>query len=192
MSQYTATHRGNAVTLPGPLALIEAGRSDRAVSWYDLAGRSVRAFAEKVGETPEHVASVLAITSPRVSVAHNVALTRAFFEVGALPPLPASRAALANYLAGPQDPARIRGDKTRNFALAILGDVDAVVVDVWTVRGLGWADRRIGRKVYRKAAATLRALGTRAGLDARDAQAALWYGTRAAYGRGGGQDLIVL
>lgn len=191
MSRYAKSFRGSEIRLPGPAALIREGleiTSGAAADWYTRAARSAEVFAFDVGAPTSQVCDVLGVTSPRVSVRRNVALTRRYFE-GTLDRaglLPATAAALAHWEDRGRVTDAIRGDKTRSFSRAIQGDASAVVVDVWTVRGLGWTDRRIGRRVYKRAAAVLRGLATREGLTPAAAQAALWYGVRGRHGYLGG------
>lgn len=186
MSTYDKTHRGREIKLPGPLALIREGSSPVSLSWYSAAGASIAAYADERGLSIPLVASVVAVTSPRVTVGGNVKLARRFLETGSRKGMMAStRAALDHYL----ETGEIRGPKTGAFALALQGDASAVVVDVWTVRGLGWTKKNVSKRVYREASAVVRSLATKAGLAPREAQAALWYGTRARYGMQGGGDL---
>ncbi len=188
MSKYTKTFRGATVKLPSPSALIREGSSAESLDWYADAGAECGRYATDKGHEVSHVADVLAITSPRVTVRRNCELAMAYLATGSTAGLlPSTRAALANWEASGRRTDAIRGDKTRSFSLAIQGDTSAVVVDVWTVRGLGLGGRNVNRGLYRKASATVRRLATRAGITPRAAQAALWYGTRARFGYSGGQ-----
>jgi hypothetical protein len=189
MSRYAKTFRGSEIRLPGPLALIREGATDTALAWYSNAGLSVAEFAKARDLDPGYVADVTAILSPRVTVKRNGELASRYLSDphgdGVLLQVVPSVASAIRYHAAHRaelGTEAIRGDKTRNFSYAIQGDASAVVVDVWTVRGLGWTDKRIGKRVYREAVAVVRSLAKRAGLTPREAQAALWYGTRARYG----------
>ena len=200
MSMYTKSHNGNAPTLPSITTLIREGLAlaPDSVDWYKDAGDACAAFAADMGYEFLHVVGVLSITSPRVTVKRNVELCTLYLsgDIGETPAghvsglLPSTEAALAHWEASGRDNSAIRGDKTRNFALAIAGDESAVVVDVWTVRGMQLTHKTLTSKRYRAAAASLARIGKRAGVSPAAAQAALWYGTRARYGRTGGTSTI--
>ncbi len=196
MSTYDQSYHGVAVKLPSPSTLIREGLAldPECGAWYDDARRACAAYAAETGHDLNRVIGVLSITSPRVTVKRNVALTRAVLAapVDAYVPglLPSTRVALAHWRRQGEDLRAIRGDKTRSFALAIAGDSSAVVLDVWALRGLGLGGVNVTSKRYRGASATVRRLATRQGLAPAGAQAALWYGTRARYGRTGGTSRI--
>ena len=172
-------YRGKTPDAPGPLACARAGASER--DWYARAELSIRAYATERGFDPARVADVLSLTSPRVSVSRNVRIARHYLETGA----PTSdtmwsvRAALAHY----EDTGEIRGPKTGAFARALMGDPDAVVVDVWVLRAFdlrGW--KSLTPKRYRDVSARIRRLATVLGWTPVECQAAMWTGIRATYG----------
>ena len=202
MSDYNATHRGSTPKLPGPLQLIREGieHSPGSLNWYSDAGVGCARWAEDHGINPLHVIGALAITSPRVSVKANVQLCKRYLggeESPAHAPdptagmMPSTIAALAYWESRGRDNRAIRGDKTRNFALAIAGDRSAVVLDVWAIRGLGKGGQNVTSRRYREWANTIARLAGRVSVQLgievapRDAQAALWYGVRRRYGRTG-------
>ena len=174
---YTTSFRGETVRLPGPLALAREGAS--GAGWYDSANVSIRAFCDRTGYDVARVCDVLALTSPRVTVRRNVSLALAYLATGSAPGIvPSVRAALAHYEAT----GVIRGLKTSAFARALAGDVDAVVIDVWMWRALGLDWPSVTPKRYRRAAATVRGIATRADMTPAATQAAIWVATRQRYG----------
>ena len=168
---------------PGPLHYLNAGLSGPgardALNWYDDVREGCELAAAEYGRTVKYVASVVAVLSPRVHVSRNALLARAYLASGSTAGVLGSvRASLENFEAT----GTIRGPKTRAFAAAILGDSSAVVVDVWVQRALGgvWEAERMEGKRYDRAARVVRSLAGRVGVSPREAQAALWYGVRAA------------
>lgn len=142
--------------------------------WYPESMANIRAWAQVEGYCPERAVSVLALTSPRVHVKRNGALTRQYLETGSTAGmLPSTIRALEHWEATRE----IRGPKTRAFRDALLGDTSAVVVDTWILKAF---KLRPGQVPYREVARRLRGLATRAGMHARDYQAAMWIGARRA------------
>lgn len=173
----TQAWRGDTPELPDVQTLAIEGQEGRP--WYDVAHRSLLAFARSLGHEPLHVASVLAVTSPRVHVTWNVRYAIAALQGNDHPRMLTSvRAALAHY----RETGEIRGPKTGAFRDALMGDQEAVVVDVWLARALGVADLRMEGKRYVEAADRVREVARALGWPPAEAQAAIWTGTRARYG----------
>lgn len=173
-------------TLPfpaSPRAYLRAGLSARGYlgDWYADVREGCEVFSARHGIPLETVAGVLATTSPRVHVRKNMELARRVLLFGSKPEslLPSAWAATAHFL----ETGEIRGPKTSAFARAILGDREAIVVDVWVARALGIDGQRLAGRRYSDAADTVRALARCEGIAPREAQAALWYGARRAWGR---------
>ena len=176
---YRQDWRGLDPTLPGLSTLAREGEAGR--SWYAVAGASVRAYAAEVGADPSFVAGVLAVTSPRVHVRWNAIYADHYIRTGTEHPrlMASVRAALRHYVAT----GEIRGPKTRAFRDALLGDPDAVVVDVWTGRALGALDEgRLEGKRYDAAADRIRRAAKRLRWTPAETQAAIWTGARARFG----------
>lgn len=171
--------RDRSPRLPAPARLAEEGSFAR--DWYSVAGASLRSYADLVGASPERVAGILAVTSPRVQVAWNARYADLYLRTGTVHPriLTSVRAALAHYEAT----GEIRGPKTRAFKDALLGDPSAVVVDIWAARALGIADDgRLEGKRYDEAADRIRRVAKRLRWPPAETQAAIWAGVRGRYG----------
>lgn len=114
---------------PERLTILALRGREAGQFWYRDAELAVRRAAERHGVSAERFAFVLAATSPRVSVSRNWRETEHYFTFGALPPgtLPSHAKAIETGRLGP---------KTGPFRDAILGDPDAVVLDVWVGRAL--------------------------------------------------------
>ena len=174
---YSSESRGKAPTLPGPLALAREGAD--GASWYADATASIERYAAEHGHSVATVADVLALTSPRQTVTRNVQLAHAYLSTGSTAgTLPSVAAALAHW----ESTGIIRGGKTGPFSLALQGDSNAVVVDVWMFRAFGLDWPSMTPKRYREAARRVRGIATRAGMTPRDCQAAVWVATRRRYG----------
>ena len=69
------------------------------------------------------------------------------------------------------------GPKTGPFTRALLGDEDALVIDIWVSRALGVEPKHLDRKLTRaKAEKRLRAAARRLGWPVAQLQAAVWTG----------------
>lgn len=74
------------------------------------------------------------------------------------------------------------GDKIDSFYRALRGDKDAVVLDRWMMRALGFknAPGSFGNQQYRMFTEVVRDLADQAGMSTREFQAAIWEGQRVA------------
>ena len=143
--------------------------------WYQESGDNLRAYAERRRLDPNRVIDVLAILSPRVSVARNVALATAYLETRAIDGVMRSRVvALSRY----EQDGVVRGPKVSAFAAALKGE-DAIVVDSWMLRLFEESPTVPGLKRCRRAIASV---AGKLGWPSAETQAALWCGVRSAYG----------
>lgn len=85
---------------------------------------------------------------------------------------------VARLLQGEQPEHVIAGDKITAFYHAIMGDSDAVVLDVWMLRAYGVENRQLTTKQYGTIADRLRRDAKRAGVTATVFQATVWVGVR--------------
>ncbi len=157
------------------------------LGWYAEARRVAVAIDPR---NPERAAGVIAALSPRCQWSTNVAWSRAVVgaaDAGA--PVPAvhtetMRAQAYRIAAGEAPLSVLNGPKVRAFYANIVGDTDAVTVDVWAARvatGLTGkdAERAISTPAryaaiandYRRAAEIL-------GVTPREVQAATWVAAR--------------
>jgi hypothetical protein len=95
--------------------------------WYDAARRMVRVIAQASGRDDETVAFVIAALSPRNPWAWNVADAYHYC-------MAANRGDPMPILHGERDPWAGTAPKVRAFVRAIMGDTNAVVIDVWAAR----------------------------------------------------------
>jgi hypothetical protein len=153
--------------------------------WYDEAGATARALAAGTDGrvSVQQAAGVIAALSPRMPWARNVhlaALVVDAFTAGAEMPGGAMRARLAECAAILRgEKAGPSGRKVSNFARAILGDTDAVTVDVWAMRAAGIADREsLTAGQYARVSAAYTAAAEMLGVTPRDLQAAVWVAVR--------------
>ncbi len=151
--------------------------------WYADGGSLVDVLADVGSMTREHSASVIAHLSPRTSWARNVSgawelITRGLAYPGILP-ANVRRARLA--IASDDPLSTIHGPKTSRFARNLLGDRNAVTVDVWAARtALGTMDKRtieitlkrVG--VYDALEYAYQVAARRLGVDPVECQATCW------------------
>lgn len=158
-------------------AQIESG-----ARWYDEAGDLASSLAHLAGSR-EHAAAVISHLSPRTAWSRNVfaatALltggTREAREYGAM----SSNIERAEASLGFVDPVESFGRdalKTRSFYLNIVGDREAVTVDVWALRVAGIEDDRTVKRVgaYDAMAHAYRLAAGRRGVDPATMQAVTW------------------
>lgn len=157
-------------------------------SWYgEDSGAVLRELVAAGAPSLAHAAAGVSHLSPRTSWKRNVGGARLLFTEGpeaaaAMGCMAANvaRAAASMVSDEPLDTFGPDAHKTRAFARNLLGDRDAVTVDVWAARvamGLGGRDaekilKRAG--VYAAIAAAYREAAKRAGTDATTMQATTW------------------
>jgi hypothetical protein len=170
------------------------GQRVAGLEWYVRFGGVAGALAARHGVSFDDAAGVLAIVSPRVTVAASVMLadtvlrehaagTRRFDVCKGLNAnvvkawrwLDGDRSVLALDVDG-----LTRARKVRSFYANITGDVDAVTVDVWAARAAGWrgGDRFPVGGAYVAIADAYRAAARRCGVSPRELQAVVWCVTR--------------
>jgi hypothetical protein len=167
--------------------------------WYGDAGMHVDSIARIAGISRESAAVVIAHLSPRTTWARNLAgaYAMAHAHAAGTDVISAARAVgciranveRAARAFSDEDPFATFGPsahKTRSFAANILGDRDAVTVDVWAARialtpryRRGWdgpdAETMLGRAgMYAAVAHAYRVAARRAGVDPTTMQATTW------------------
>lgn len=157
-----------------------AAQREAGATWYGEAREAALQLAGQAGSTLDTAAAVIAHMSPRTTWSRNVAGAVALMLTGDAPGCIGANVARAQAAIDSPDPlSTINGPKTRAFAANILGDTDAVTVDVWALRiacGSPTVDEKIlSRKggyatiadAYREAAALV-------GVSPATMQAATW------------------
>lgn len=156
---------------------------ERGLRWYATAGVIAGVIAEHTGSDRGRTAAVIAALSPRNPWAWNVADAAAFMLAASegRPTRPTATTFNANadrawqFATGSADWST-SALKVRSFVANILGDPDAVTVDVWAIRvatgGLFHEVRNDGQ--YRRIADAYRAAAAIVGAGARDVQAVTW------------------
>lgn len=169
------------------------GDIESGALFYPLAGEMIRDIGRLSGDSPETVASVVAQLSPRTTWARNVAGAYALCVAGERHPgIMAGNfdRAVATIEAGRSglDPiATVKGPKTNSFARNLMGDREAVTIDVWAARIALDPDWRRGAEperilakagAYTAIANAYRVTAGRLGIEPTTLQAATWVRAR--------------
>jgi hypothetical protein len=176
--------RHSVARVDGWLSVATAQDLANGLAWYDRARDEALRMAYMPGcGSVKHAAGVIAALSPRCQWASNVTAAERMIRAAAtrdLEPVTAgtlSNRAKAWRIACGEDPELVlSGPKVRAFYANIMGDRDAVTVDVWAARaaeGRDWPHAPVKRR-YRLLVETYRRAGERRGMHPRDAQAAVW------------------
>lgn len=159
-------------------AFRRASKSDveSGATWYDEAGDLATSLAARAGSR-EHAAVVISHLSPRSTWTRNVEAAIALINGTEMPAGvmsgPLGRAAASLESADPL--ATLNGNKTSRFARNILGDREAVTVDVWALRVVGLDDSTINRKgVYDAIEAAYQIAARNHGVAPSTMQATTW------------------
>ncbi len=150
-------------------------------TWYADGEALCATLAGQSNYSVETCAAVVAHLSPRTTWARNVAGATALLLTGrALPECLTANVARARVAMDSADPlGTLNGPKTRRFALNILGDREAVTVDVWAARIALGADidpnaTLARRGVYAALEHCYRVAARRIGVDPVTVQATTW------------------
>jgi hypothetical protein len=161
------------------------------LAWYDRAHAAAESMAAESGLTVRQCAGVIAALSPRCQWASNVtAARRMVLAAAADESQPVANGTLANRakawrIACGEDPrAVLGGPKVRAFFANIMGDVEAVTIDVWAARAAEGRRNENApvRRRYQLLAHAYRRAGERRGMHPRDVQAAVWTAYRRRHG----------
>ena len=168
-------------------ALALAGKDRR--DWYTEQGAYLRGVADANGWDADLFIDIIALTSPRQTVAGNLRLTTAIMvcldngsrlhhvaaTVSGL--MPSIRASLVNY----SNDGRIRGPKTSRFAANLKGDHSVATLDVHMAYALAtskyqrsWLAGRLTGKRYARLEARIQAVARKLGWTTAQVQAAIW------------------
>jgi hypothetical protein len=158
---------------------IEAG-----TRWYADGETVIDELAVRANVTREHVAAVMAHLSPQTRWARTMAGTYSLILTGIISPghLTKNTERAIDAMKSNDPLGTLNGPKTRRFAANLLGDREAVTVDVWALRvALGPSSTldlkrtnlaRGGR--YAAVEAAYRAAAREIGVDPATAQAVTW------------------
>jgi len=152
-------------------------------AWYRRSRVVARSLARANGVHLSVAAGVLAAISPRLRWSSNVACADALLAGRPVTGVFSANLRKADrILAGERPMSVLGGDKVRAFYRAIMGDPNAVVLDVWMMRAAGWAKASLTPSEYANLADALTAAAVREGVDPADFQAVVW-----THVRGGGE-----
>lgn len=160
---------------------------EHGAEWYPGARLECERLARAAGMGTERAAAIIALLSPRLAWRANMAAATAIIGGGRTTlGLGAQRAKAYRMMAGGKVTWQRMGRqrvKVWSFFRAIMGDPDAVTLDVWAVRALGvpissgWLD---SEGTYDMMAEAYREAARRLGIGAAECQAITWVVVRGA------------
>lgn len=153
-----------------------SGVAEADVRWYDETSEGLQRI---FGEDGPIVGKFLAATSSNATVKSNVALAlKAYRQYKAGEPfqgyLPVVKLQLERIAKG--EP--VGGRKIDNFAKALAGDQDAVVVDRWMLRAFGLPKDAATPTQYDLIEEAVKRVAKETGQTPRQVQAGLWFATK--------------
>jgi hypothetical protein len=111
------------------------GQIEAGANWYDDASKLVDDLSTLSGRSRETCAAVIAHLSPRTTWARNVTGATLLLTQDYAPHCMPANVERGRRAIGSDNPlGTVNGPKTRAFAANILGDTEAVTVDVWAGR----------------------------------------------------------
>lgn len=166
------------------LQLAVSGQHGR--HWYSEATRSISEFCEEFYDLkgdfqdPEVFTKVLAVLSPQVSVKQNINLTVAHLFFDEEPKVVSSvRTSLRRLEESGYQISAIKGPKTSRFARALLGDSEAVVLDVHMGYALNVETTKLKNKgIQAEAERRVRWVARNLDWSPCETQAAIWTAQR--------------
>lgn len=176
--------RHSVARVDGWLSAATAQDLANGLAWYDRARDEALRLAYVPGcGSVERAAGVIAALSPRCQWASNVtAAERMIAAAATRQPRPPAYGTLSNRrkawrIARGEDPELVlSGPKVRAFYANIMGDVEAVTVDVWAAAAAegGKTEQAPVRRRYLLLAESFRRVAEQRGMHPRDVQAAVW------------------
>ena len=145
---------------------------EQAAVWYIDAQAVAQAVADNLGASLEIGAAIVAAFSPRERWTINVSKALAFSQGREVKGLGVN-IRTAN-VARTDGFKALRGPKTLAFGRAIAGDSDAIVIDVWMMRGAGVTKDSPTASQYTLISDCVRQLAEEWGLTPRTMQALIW------------------
>lgn len=157
----------------------DAQARQEGLAWYPAARREIVRMAADAGVAPATAVGVVAALSPRLQWVSNLRAARE-----ALAGRKPSGVFTTSYnkakaiLLGCKGPlAYLSGPKVRAFYRALMGDLRAVVVDVWVARAAGWV-RGLKVSGYQQVADALATAAAWVGVPVAQFQAVVWVAVR--------------
>jgi len=154
----------------------------RYANWYnDIADYLQLTY----GDDAELVADLLAATSPRVHVKKNWKLALRIyddFKAGRDINLKGIMKTMYPNINRALKGEELSGEKVKNFAKNLKGNLDAITIDVWMLRAYGLNDKSISKKQYTILAKRIRRESKRLRLYPAEFQAVVWTKVRYEYG----------
>jgi len=150
-------------------------------AWYPSAFALAEELAEAGDMTVEQAGVMIAHLSPRLRWTKNVVAARALVATGKAPGVFGKQTAKAIEAMTAVDPWVTfgKGPKTIAFAQNILGNEQAVTVDVWAARVAGITEQELSRVgVYEAVAHAYRLAAKRVGITPAQMQAITWVAIR--------------
>lgn len=148
--------------------IIEAG-----ANWYDDALETIISIKGKVAL--EVAVGVVAATSPRLHWSRNLRVSSLILQYNNERPQGLMR---RSYQAARKvltdGPDTLTGPKVKAFYAALMGDREAVVVDVWMMRAAGFEHDAPTARQRRMIENSCKRVSERTGLSPRTVQAAIW------------------
>lgn len=164
----------------------QAENMPEAEAWYGNAYQVARTLAAGTQYTTRQCAAVIAVLSPRVSWANNVIAARSVVEAHAAG-VNVESVTCAAFGRNVREAYRILdgqqfvgGPKTGQFYRAIMGDAQAVTLDIWAWRGATGQDMPASVTVAARAAVdtAYRQAARRLNVSPRDMQSIVWCAVR--------------
>lgn len=149
---------------------------EQAAQWYEDARAVAYDVAERRRVDLESAAAIIAAFSPRVTWKRNIHLSLTYAAGEPVACLGASLRAANRATAHGLE--ALTAPKVRNFAQAIAGDPDAVVVDVWICRAAGLEKISPTLTEYRRISEAITKLARRYDMTPRTMQALIWIKVR--------------
>jgi hypothetical protein len=163
------------------LALNKAGLAEH--QWYDQTEQELK---KQFGQDAPLVAKFFAATSNNATVASNASLTlKALKQYKMGEPFTGYLPDVIENLKRAASGQELNGRKIDNFAKALSGDPDAVVVDRWIMRAFGFEKGSAPTDTqYDFMEHAIRQMAEQTGQTPRQVQAAIWFGVKNAAEKG--------
>lgn len=151
------------------------------LEWYPATRLWCREMAERYGVGIDTTAAILAVLSQRKRWRENKLAAVQALKGTPYAAMGQMRRKVQRLLNGENPAHVVTGPKIRSFWKAIMGDQDAVVLDVWMLKAYGETKKTLTPKQYERLADRLRRDAKRLGIAPSVYQATVWVEIRGAH-----------
>lgn len=164
-------------------------KGERHKQWYAKANHTIASLFP--AEDTDKLCEMLAVTSMNATLKANVSLfIKALYQYKNDLPFDGFLPAVIDHLNKVRNNEKLTGRKVRNFAEALKGNPNAVVVDLWMQRAFGFPTDSPTKKQYDFIERYIKRFAPKHNMKPVEMQASIWMGIRGIDRQVGYKDIL--